>query len=68
MTVTCECTENTSGLPCHAAALWVVAVGARTSDAQASCGTHLSRTCSLMFGAENRRDAVLTITAYRRPA
>ena len=40
--------------PCGARASWVVSVGTRKVDAQRSCARHLSLTCEVMQGAENR--------------
>lgn len=47
---------------CGARASWLVAVGSRKTDAQRSCGRHLNLTCDVLFWAEQRTDATLTIT------
>lgn len=64
MRLACESLKWGDGLPCKSAAAWVVRVGARETDQQLSCGTHLSFVCSAMYEAEGRRGAELTV----RPA
>ncbi len=59
----CESPERISGLPCGRSAMWLVQVGTRKADAQPSCARHLSMTCEIMYGAEGRREAALTVTA-----
>jgi len=62
----CECTEARSGRRCASAAVWLVRVGTRHTDAQLSCGLHLNRTCQVMLGAEGR-SAALTVTPASVP-
>jgi len=50
------------GPPCGARTAWVVSVGSRKSDAQRSCKRHLSRTCEVLQGAENRTGVTFTVT------
>jgi hypothetical protein len=57
----CEHTDTFDGFRCRARALWQVGIGTRQTDAQLSCGSHLSKTCKAMLAAENR-NATLTIT------
>jgi hypothetical protein len=61
MAAKCQSREERSGRPCPAEALWVVAVGSRKTDEQASCGRHLSRVCSALQGAEFRENVRLTV-------
>ena len=61
MIPTCEVFVPSRAVLCGARALWLVAVGSRKTDAQYSCGIHLSRTCGLMLKAEDRGSAVLTV-------
>lgn len=63
--MTCECFVDTTGLVCGSRARWLVGVGVRKTDAQFSCGIHLSRTCEMMLVAEDRPGAVLTVTRVR---
>lgn len=57
--------EHADGPPCGARAMWHVMIGSRHSDAQLSCGNHLSRTCEVMRGAEGR-DVTLHVTRVWR--
>lgn len=61
----CDGYVVSDGAPCSAPALWLVAVGTRRTDEQASCGNHLGATCTALLGAENRDGASLTVTPVR---
>ncbi len=54
--------RQSAGEPCGAEAPYVVSVGQRRHDAQASCGIHLAATMTALEGAEGRR-ADITIRA-----
>lgn len=62
MTASCEF-AHWQPHACGARASWVVAVGTRKSDAQASCGRHLNLTCTTMQAAEQRTGVAFTVTA-----
>jgi hypothetical protein len=52
---------------CQARAIWRVAVGSRSSDAQLSCRRHMSQACQAMAEAEFPRAAVvLSVMAVRQ--
>jgi hypothetical protein len=61
----CECTERINGTPCRSGAKWLVQIGARKTDAQLSCGVHLSMACEALYEAEKPRKPALTVTAVR---
>lgn len=67
MTASCEF-AHWQPHACGARASWIVAVGTRKSDAQASCGRHLNLTCTAMRGAETRATVTLTVTPVRGQA
>jgi len=62
--MTCENKEHpVYGGKCKASAIWLVSVGRRITDRQASCGTCLAFTCAAMHNAEDRPEAKLTLEA-----
>jgi hypothetical protein len=50
-----------NGFECGCRALWLVSVGTRRTDAQYSCGLHLSSTCTALLSAEDRPEARLHV-------
>ena len=51
----CEFTRDLDGLPpCGSRAVFMVAAGSRTYNAQGSCGRHLGVTCVALAEADNR--------------
>jgi len=62
--VTCENREHpVYGGKCKATAIWLVSVGTRITDRQASCEQCLAFTCMAMHNAEDRPGAKLTLEA-----
>lgn len=59
--VLCESPRVTDGVRCSNPAVWVVSVGTRNMDSQWSCATHLHQTCKIMYEAEERAGAVLSV-------
>jgi hypothetical protein len=60
---TCESSEERTGRPCLVRAVWKVQVGTREADAQLACGRHVHRVAQAMYGAEEPRHPVITLTA-----
>jgi len=50
-----------TGAPCTRRAAWLVGVGSRVTDRQASCGDCLAFTCASMVSAEGRDTVRLTL-------
>ncbi len=53
----CESLQESTGLPCRAAAYRIAGAGTRKADEQAACGVRLNRACSALAGAEGRRES-----------
>jgi hypothetical protein len=52
--------------PCGAQAAYVVSVGQRKHDAQASCRRHLAATVDMLRGAEQRRETEIVVRVISR--
>jgi len=57
-----QCDSLYMGRQCTRDAVWLVQVGARTTDAEGTCAKHLNQTCRAMHAAEDRPLAQLTLT------